>query len=192
MVHEGIILGDTMSKRGIEVDKAKVDLILKLPHPSPVKQIRSFLGHVDFYQRFIKDFSKISKPLCELLAKDGPFEFNEACVQAFEKLQESLSITPVMQIPDWSSHLRSGVAHLTMQLVLSWAKGLKNYLMSFTTRAKPSMMCNLITQLPKKSYSQYYLRKINSSPTSWHQKSQCTMTMLLCDTCCLRKIPIRV
>ncbi|XP_057500991.1 uncharacterized protein LOC130785012 [Actinidia eriantha] len=103
MVREGIVLGHIVSKRGIEVDKAKVDLISKLPHPSSVKQIRSFLGHAGFYRRFIKDFSKISKPLCDLLAKDAPFEFNEACVLAFEKLRESLSTAPIMQTPDWSS-----------------------------------------------------------------------------------------
>ena len=103
MVCEGIVWGHIVSKRGIEVDKAKVDLISKLPHPSSVKQIRSFLGHAGLYRRFIKDFSKISKPLCDLLAKDAPFEFNEACVRAFEKLRESLSTAPIMQTPDWSS-----------------------------------------------------------------------------------------
>ena len=86
MVREGIVLGHIVSKRGIKNDKAKVDFISKLPHPSSVKYIRSFLGHVDFYWRFINDFSKISKPLCDLLSKNAPFEFNEACVQAFEKL----------------------------------------------------------------------------------------------------------
>ena len=80
IVREGIILGQIVSKRGIEVDKAKVDFISKLPCPSSVKKIRSFLGHAGFYRRFIKDFSKISKLLCDLLAKDAPFEFNEACV----------------------------------------------------------------------------------------------------------------
>ena len=67
MVNEGIVLGHRISKRGIEVDKAKIEIIEKLPPPSSVKGIRSFLGQAGFYRRFIKDFSKIAKPLPNLL-----------------------------------------------------------------------------------------------------------------------------
>ncbi|RVW12413.1 Retrovirus-related Pol polyprotein from transposon 17.6 [Vitis vinifera] len=71
MVQQGIVLGHIISEKGIEVDKAKVELIVKLPSPTTVKGVRQFLGHAGFYRRFIKDFSKLSKPLCELLAKDA-------------------------------------------------------------------------------------------------------------------------
>ncbi|RVX12996.1 Retrovirus-related Pol polyprotein from transposon opus [Vitis vinifera] len=77
MVQQGIVLGHVISKNGIEVDKAKVELIVKLPPPTNVKGIRQFLGHAGFYRRFIKDFSKISKPLCELLVKDAKFVWDE-------------------------------------------------------------------------------------------------------------------
>ena len=73
MVKEGIVLGHKISKAGIEVDRAKVDVIAKLPHPATVKGIRSFLGHAGFYRRFIQDFSKIARPLTHLLEKDAPF-----------------------------------------------------------------------------------------------------------------------
>jgi hypothetical protein len=63
-------------KSGIEVDRAKVDVISKLPHPTSVKGIRSFLGHAGFYRRFIQDFSKIALPLTHLLEKDAPFIFS--------------------------------------------------------------------------------------------------------------------
>jgi hypothetical protein len=79
MVKQGIVLGHVISSRGIEVDKAKVDLISSLPSPRTVKEIRSFLGHARFYRRFIKDFSKIATPLCNLLAKDVLFDFNDKC-----------------------------------------------------------------------------------------------------------------
>jgi len=65
------------SLKGIEVDPAKVDIIAKLPPPTNIKGIRSFLRHVRFYKRFIKDFSKISKLLCNLLLKESKFSFDE-------------------------------------------------------------------------------------------------------------------
>ena len=74
MAQEGIVLGHSVSKRGIEVDRTKIEVIDSLPPPKCVKDIRSFLGHAGFYRRFIKDFSKIAKPLYRLLAKDAVFE----------------------------------------------------------------------------------------------------------------------
>ncbi|GJY84925.1 reverse transcriptase domain-containing protein [Tanacetum coccineum] len=76
MVKEGIALGHKISKNGIEVDKAKVDVIAKLPHPTTVKGIRSFLGHAEFYRRFIQDFSKIARPMTCLLEKDTPRDWS--------------------------------------------------------------------------------------------------------------------
>jgi hypothetical protein len=69
MVNEGIVLRHKISERGIEVDRAKVEAIEKMPCPRDVKGIRSILGHAGFYRRFIKDFSKISKHLTNLLQK---------------------------------------------------------------------------------------------------------------------------
>ena len=78
MAQEGIVLGHSVSKRGIEVDRAKIEVIDSLPPPKYVKDIRSFLRHAGFYRRFIKDFSEIAKPLCKLLAKEVVFEFDNA------------------------------------------------------------------------------------------------------------------
>ena len=77
MVNEGIVLGHKISERGIEVDKAKVDAIEKMRCPKDIKGIRSFLGHAGFYRRFIKDFSKISRPPTNLLQKYVPFVFDD-------------------------------------------------------------------------------------------------------------------
>ncbi|KAK8701290.1 hypothetical protein V6N13_019680 [Hibiscus sabdariffa] len=87
MVTECTVLGHKISSKGIEVDKTKVEVIEKLPPPAIVKGIRSFLGHDGFYRRFIKDFSKISKPLCNLLQQNQPFVFNKECRIAFEELK---------------------------------------------------------------------------------------------------------
>ncbi|GJZ29522.1 reverse transcriptase domain-containing protein [Tanacetum coccineum] len=66
-----------ISKKGIEIDKAKINMIVKLPHPTTVKGVRSFLGHASFYRWFIKDFSKISRPMTNLLEKNTPFIFSD-------------------------------------------------------------------------------------------------------------------
>nr|GEY45897.1 reverse transcriptase domain-containing protein [Tanacetum cinerariifolium] len=101
MVKEGIVLGHKISKNGIEVDKAKVDVIAKLPHPTTVKGVPSFLGHAGFYRRFIKDFSKISRPITHLLEKNTPFIFSDNCIQAFETLKKKLTKAPILISPDW-------------------------------------------------------------------------------------------
>ena len=102
MVNEGIVLGHKISERGIEVDQAKVDEIEKMPCPKDIKGIRSFLGHAGFHRRFIKDFSKISRPLTNLLQKDIPFVFYDDCLEAFETLKKALITTPIVQPPDWN------------------------------------------------------------------------------------------
>ncbi|KAK1698822.1 hypothetical protein QYE76_015519 [Lolium multiflorum] len=102
MVNEGIVLGHKISERGIEVDRAKVEAIEKMPYPRDVKGIRSVLGHAGFYRRFIKDFSKISKPLTNLLQKDVPFVFDDDCKEAFETLKKALTSAPIVEPPDWN------------------------------------------------------------------------------------------
>nr|GFA78798.1 reverse transcriptase domain-containing protein [Tanacetum cinerariifolium] len=102
MVKEGIVLGHKISKKGIEVDKAKIKVISKLQHPTTVKGIRSFLGHAGFYRRFIKDFSKISRPMTHLLEKNSPFIFSNECIQAFRTLEEKLTEAPILIAPNWN------------------------------------------------------------------------------------------
>ncbi|GJV20261.1 reverse transcriptase domain-containing protein [Tanacetum coccineum] len=101
MVKKGIVLGHKISKSGIEVDKSKVDVIAKLPHPTTVKGIRSFLGHAGFYRRFIQDFSKIARPMTHLLEKETPFIFSKECIKAFETLKMKLTQAPILVAPDW-------------------------------------------------------------------------------------------
>nr|GEZ00064.1 DNA-directed DNA polymerase [Tanacetum cinerariifolium] len=81
---------DKMLKR-IEVDRTKVDFIAKLPHPTTIKGVRSFPGHVGFYRWFIQDFSKIARPMTHLLEKETPFVFSKDCIDAFETLKKKLT-----------------------------------------------------------------------------------------------------
>jgi hypothetical protein len=102
MVKQGIVLGHVISERGIKVDKAKVETVEQLPPPMDVKSLRSFLGHAGFYRRFIKDISKITKPLTQLLQKDVAFDFDEKCLAAFRTMKSALVSAPIIQPPDWS------------------------------------------------------------------------------------------
>ena len=103
MVTEGIVLGHKISAAGLEVDQEKIVVIKTLIQPTTMKGIRSFLGHAGFYRRFIKDSSKISKPLCRLLEKDTKFDFDETCRSAFEEIKSRLVSAPIMLTPDWSN-----------------------------------------------------------------------------------------
>ena len=102
MVTEGIVLGHMISAEGLEVDQAKVSIIRNLMPPTTVKGIRSFLGHAGFYRRFIRDFSKIARPLCRLLEKDTKFYFDESCQNSFEEIKSRLVGAPIMEKPDWN------------------------------------------------------------------------------------------
>nr|GEX70955.1 reverse transcriptase domain-containing protein [Tanacetum cinerariifolium] len=90
------------SKSGIKVDRAKVDVIAKLPHPTTVKGVRSFLGQAGFYRRFVQDFSKIARPMTHLLEKETPFVFSKECVDAFNTLKKKLTGAPILVVPDWN------------------------------------------------------------------------------------------
>ena len=98
MVKEGIVLGHKVSDWDIEVDCAKIETIEKLPPPFSIKGIWSFLRHGGFYRRFIKDFSKITKPLYKLLEKDIPFVFDEKYLSTFQTLKNALIFAPVSRL----------------------------------------------------------------------------------------------
>ena len=101
MVEKGIVLGHVVSWKGIEVDKANIELIVNLPPPTNGKEVKQFLGHVAFYRSFIKDFSKLERPMCSLLAKDAKFKWDENCQKWFEELKRLLTSTPIVRRPNW-------------------------------------------------------------------------------------------
>ncbi|RDY02537.1 Retrovirus-related Pol polyprotein from transposon 17.6, partial [Mucuna pruriens] len=98
---KGIVSGHLVSNRSIEVDKSKIDVITSLPNPAFVEEVLSFFGHVGFYRRFIKNFSKLALPLSKLLQKDVEFNFNQPCIEAFQELKNRLTSTPILQAPNW-------------------------------------------------------------------------------------------
>ena len=101
IVKEGIVLGHMISAAGMEVDQA-ISIIKNLMPPTTAKGIRIFLGHAGFYRRFIRDFSKVARPLCRLLEKDTKFKFDESYQRSFEEIKSRLVEAPIMAKPDWN------------------------------------------------------------------------------------------
>nr|GEU56743.1 reverse transcriptase domain-containing protein [Tanacetum cinerariifolium] len=145
---EGIVLGHKISKSGIEVDRAKVDIIAKLPHPTIVKGVRSFLGHGGFYQRFIQDFSKIARPMTHLLEKETPFVFSKECVDAFNILKKKLTEASILVVPDWNLpfELLCDASDFAIERTVgenraSWSDKLDDALWAFCTAFKTPIGC---------------------------------------------------
>ncbi|XP_059593209.1 transposon Ty3-I Gag-Pol polyprotein [Vitis vinifera] len=147
MVQQGIVLGHIISKKVIEVDKAKVELIVKLPPPTNVKGIRQFLGHAGFYRRFIKDFSKISKPLCELLVKDAKFVWDEKCQKSFEELKQFLTTAPIVRGPNWKLpfEVMCDASDLAMGAVLGQREDGKPYVIYYASKTLNEAQRNYTT-----------------------------------------------
>nr|XP_011459895.1 PREDICTED: uncharacterized protein LOC105350153 [Fragaria vesca subsp. vesca] len=147
MVNQGIVLGHIVSSRGIEVDKSKIDLVRHLPIPTSVRDVRSFLGHAGFYRRFIKDFSKIARPLSSLLQKDVPFHFDAECKEAFERLKTMLTSTPIMTPPDWSLpfELMCDASDYAMGAVLGQRKEQQPYAIYYASRTLNDAQQNYTT-----------------------------------------------
>nr|GFB48044.1 reverse transcriptase domain-containing protein [Tanacetum cinerariifolium] len=101
MVKEGIVLGYRISKNRLEVDRAKVDYIAKLPHPTTVKGVSSVLGHA-FLPKTYQDFSKIARPMTHLLEKETSFVFSKDFIDAFETLKKKLTEALILVVPDWN------------------------------------------------------------------------------------------
>ena len=93
-------LGHVISGEGIAVDPAKAETVTKREAPTTVGEIRSFLGLVGYYRRFIENFSKIAKPMTELLKKDTKFIWTEECEASFQELKTRLVTSLVLILPD--------------------------------------------------------------------------------------------
>ncbi|XP_026399027.1 uncharacterized protein LOC113294867 [Papaver somniferum] len=94
-------LGHVISDKGVSVENDKIKCILSWQIPYTIKELRGFLGLAGYYRKFVKDYGKISAPLTQLLKKDA-FVWTEKATTAFRSLQQALTITPVLQLPDFT------------------------------------------------------------------------------------------
>ncbi|XP_050379793.1 uncharacterized protein LOC126797163 [Argentina anserina] len=132
---------------GHRVDKSKIDLVRHLPLPTSVRDVRSFLGHAGFYRRFIKDFSKIARPMSSLLQKDVPFHFDDDCKHAFETLKKLLTSAPIMAPPDWSLpfELMCDASDYAVGAVLGQRKDKQPYAIYYASRTLNDAQQNYTT-----------------------------------------------
>ncbi|KAF8080184.1 hypothetical protein N665_0968s0007 [Sinapis alba] len=147
MVRDGIVLGHKISEKGIEVDKAKIEVMTSLQPPDSVKGIRSFLGHAGFYRRFIQDFSKIARPLTRLLCKDTKFHFNSECLEAFHTIKGALVSAPIVQPPDWELpfEVMCDASDYAVGDVLGQRKEKKLHVIYYASRTLDDAQCNYAT-----------------------------------------------
>ena len=136
MVSQGIVLEHIISEKGIEVDKAKIDLLSKLPSPTNLKTVRHFLRHAGFYRRFIMDFSKIFKPLYKLLEKDAKFIWDADCQKSFEELKAYLTTAPIVRAPNWklSFEVMFDASDLAIGVVLGQREEGKPYMVYYVSK----------------------------------------------------------
>eukprot|EP00253_Pinus_taeda_P013099 PITA_13099 len=120
MMNEGIVLGYFISFLGIQVDPSKIQVIQTLLIPRTQTDVRSFLGHVGYYRRFIKYFSKIASPLFVLLTKNVEFKWTDDCQKEFDELKRQLSTSPILRGPDWAFpfHISSDALDTAIGVVL--------------------------------------------------------------------------
>jgi hypothetical protein len=97
---EGTIVAEVLMSLSISVDTSKIQDVLSWKAPTSVGNIRSFLGLAGYYRRFIEGFSKISKPMTELLEKDKKFEWTPTCEAHFQELKKRLTTAPILVMPD--------------------------------------------------------------------------------------------
>jgi len=93
-------LGHVISAKGIAVDSAKIETMLKWERPKTMTEVRSFLGLAGYYRRFVEGFSKKVNPLTQLTRKDQPFSCTEKCEECFEDMKRCLTTAPMLVIPD--------------------------------------------------------------------------------------------
>jgi hypothetical protein len=136
-----------VSESGIEVDRAKIEVIEKLRPPVNVKGTCSFLGHTGFYRRFIKDFSQIAIPFTNLLAKDAPFEFTFECLKSFHILKEALISAPIIQPPNWMLpfQIMCDASDYAVGAVLGQTKDKKHHAIAYASKTLIGAQLNYAT-----------------------------------------------
>ena len=115
MVSHGVVLGHIVSRRGIATNEDKVKVILTLDPPQTVKEVQTFMGHMNYYRRFMKGYAKLSRPIYGLIHTLG---WTESCQKAFQQLKKNLATTPILRAPDWGKEFH---VHIDASAYVIWS-----------------------------------------------------------------------
>jgi hypothetical protein len=117
----GVLLGHIVCKQGLLVDPSKIPIIVDLPPPITVKQLRTVLGHTCYYKKFIKGYAQITTPMEKPLKKDCQFSWTEECQQSLDTLKEKMVTTPILFFPDWTQefHVHVDASSIALGVVLA-------------------------------------------------------------------------
>jgi hypothetical protein len=120
-VPHGNLLGHIVFQEGVMVDPAKVVVILNMPPPTSAKQLRSTLGHIGYYRRFIRRYANIIASLENILKTAEVFQWTPECDKAFEILKEKLNTTPILIFPNWENdfHVHVDASGIALGVILA-------------------------------------------------------------------------
>jgi hypothetical protein len=115
------IVGTYSVQTRLLVDPAKIAVIVNLPPPKSVCQLRATLGHTGYYKKFIKGYAQITAPMEKLLKKDTKFQWNEDCQQGLDTLKEKMVTTPILVFPYWENtfHVHVDASTITLGAIMA-------------------------------------------------------------------------
>jgi hypothetical protein len=111
-----ILLGHIVCREALIVDPTNITFILKLPPLKSVCQLRATLGHIGYYKKFIKSYTKITAPMEKFLKKDTKFQWNEECQHGLDTLKEKMVTTPILVFPYWEKTFHVHIDESTIAL----------------------------------------------------------------------------
>jgi hypothetical protein len=119
MMTEGVVLGNYISTNGIRVNPTKIEVILNLPTPHTQTEVRSFLGALGYYHRFMENFARTTAPL-HALTINVEFQWSNKCYVAFSGLKKLISTTSVLRGPNWQIpfHISTDASDIAIGVVL--------------------------------------------------------------------------
>ena len=133
---ECLYLGHIITSNGIKPDPSKIECVANFPIPKNQKHVKSFLGLVGYYRKFIKNFAKVSKPLTKLLQKDTVFKWDNTCDNSFQTLKHSIISPPVLQYPDFTKPfiITTDASNFAIGAILSQGEINKDRPIAFASR----------------------------------------------------------
>ena len=150
MVQEGVVLEHLISGKGLEMDKAKIKVIQNISLPATLRDLQSFREHVSFYQRFIRDFAKVSKPLTALLYKDKDFIIDKEGECTFKILKQALIEAPILRSPNWD---------LAFEIMCDASNYALGAVLGHRVEKKPTVICYASTTLAEAQINYTTMKK---------------------------------